>query len=554
MRPLIPCLLLALLLPVPDAAARRARPSPGGPFHIAVAPFEGDGGGGLLLAEAMELELELVETVMVTGDRWLRSDLRQAGEAGWTPAGLTRILQKRGIDILVRGRRAGDGVEVIAFGKDGQPRFVQRFPLPRDPDASAREIIGALTPTLLRWARAPVVRAPRERPARAPASPPPADDLDDADLFVDVDEPASRRPVRDAPLEAADAMPAGDAVPPRARPSEEEWDSPVKSPRPSPAPVDGGGRRLLDEDAPKKQPRRQARRRVVDDEPAERSRRTMADPEEERGAGDKASPFPWLSLSAGASAEPWYYGYAALRYAQDDLTLPLLTAGGVSARVIYWPIAYAGVEAHGHVSYLPIDAGTESIRPSELKALHFGGGLMARARYPFTFGDFTVAPGVRAGYRHWSSTVEPQTSLDDDLGLTLVPGWTMHALAVGADVLFAYVIGRWRVELEAQAEPLPLMIYEEKPDNPGAIAKPLGAAGALILRVPVYGPLFVSLEGRGTAVLVEWACRSDGSPTACYGTRFSPVRKNEAGGRERMEGGESLNVSFGGAAHVGLCF
>lgn len=535
--------LLTLVSTAPEAhARRRAKPTRDGPYSIAVAPFDGEGAGGRTISEAMELELELIETVLVKGDRWLRSDLRRAGKAGWEPSALRRIMKKRKVDILVRGRRAGDRLEVVVFGNDGQPRFAELFALPKNPDASARKIVEAMQPTLLRWPRGKVVELPsssrgvlvRERQRK----PEPAPAVSEEELFVDFEGDDGDDDVRGSQREPAEGGGA--------------WDNDVRT--------DPDDAAVNEPDRPRSASERAAenrRRLLLDDEKEPDDRRpllggdsdrtrpevTMADVED--SDGKRAPPFHWIAVSAGGVVNAWYYEFVAAKDAEDDLSRFFTTYGG-GARVSFWPLEYVGLDVMAAVTTFHVQAEGLPVRPTELDVLGISAGASARARYPFKLGSFAFAPGVRAGYRYWGSTVEPQTNTEDDRAFTLIPGWQMHALSVGAELDASFVIDQWRFEAELHAEPLPLVRYEETPDNPAVYSRPLGGSATLLLRIPIYAPVYVEVSGSTTALFVTW----EGGP----GTRLSQTRTDGSNNRLRVDGGESLNAQFGGGLALGASF
>jgi len=559
---LLAFLLPALLAPDADARRRRRRQKSAGPFPTAVAPFDGDGSGGYAIAESLELELELVETVVIGGDRWLRSDLRKAGDAGYERAGVKRIMKRRKIEILIRGRTRDGELEVYVFGKDGRPRFFETFPEVDDPDDTAREIGRAISPVLKRWSRAKPVsaerRSRRRRVAEREPEPEPEpeeeeeeeeDEEEEVDLFVDFDDDGNevKRPKR--AMDDDDDLPAGDD-------DDEDRSS--------------SGRRLLlgdsdddeeEEEEPRKARSRRRSRMTFDDDDddddededesrgwgddAGKPRQTMADVDSDEGASVPS--LAWINASAGAQLNFWKYDFKGVN--QDhDLVLPFLMNYGGGAHVSVFPIEYVGVEAFASGSFFSVNASGEPVRPSQIDVLGFGGGIGVRARFPFQLGPLTIAPGARLGYRLWAQNVPEQTHAEEDpsRGLTLVPGWTMHAAAIGVDVLLTYVIlKKWRVEVEARVDPMPLVFYVESPDNPGNISRPVGGAGSLNVRIPVWDPVYVEVFGQGIGVRTVW----EGS-----GTRVSANDYDADGNRVTVGGGEGLNMMFGGGLAVGVSF
>mgnify|MGYP000420442268 CR=1 FL=1 len=65
--------------------------------------------GGTPIAESVELELELVEYVVVKTAKTMKRDLRRAGKKGFSQKTLSRIMRKRGLDIVIRGVRERAG-------------------------------------------------------------------------------------------------------------------------------------------------------------------------------------------------------------------------------------------------------------------------------------------------------------------------------------------------------------------------------------------------------------------------------------------------------------
>ena len=79
--------------------------------------------------------------------------------------------------------------------------------------------------------------------------------------------------------------------------------------------------------------------------------------------------------------------------------------------------------------------------------------------------------------------------------LTVVPGYSMHAGAVGVEGFVPMLIAGNRLEIEALGDFLPLTYYEEKPDNPGAVTVGFGWNAMLAVRYGLLGGVFI--EGRG---------------------------------------------------------
>jgi hypothetical protein len=576
--------LLSLTLVAGDAEARRRGRR--APLTIAVAPFVGDGSGGRAMAEAIEIELELVPQVIVKGDRWLRSDLRRAKDRGFERKPLARIMKRRKVDILLRGRAVGDELEVIAFAKDGRPRWVKRYSQPDDIDSAAQDIVAALAVKLKRWRKlrpVPLKAAeaepePEPRPGRRPvAEPEPeADDVDDVD---DV-------------LVEFDAEPGEDAEPePRRRVAADEeedddLDDLLVGGSDDDAKADGGRRRVVaggsDDDDEGEKPRRRARsfdedddeedrprRRTLlsdddgddEDEEEDRSRRryvTMDDDEDEddfrprrsmaevdEGGPLAVGPTHWLAFSGGAGGSLWYYEFAGANPNNDWVLGPFTQFGG-GGSVSVWPIKYVGAQGWFSASMLPgLDIGGFGANPQTLDVIGASAAVTGRARYPFELGMVTVAPGARLGYRYWGAFVDQQTDATDPNNVllkTLVPGWQFHALSVGAEVYVAIRALDRRFEVELQLDALPLTRYDEEPDDPGASSRAfLFGSGQLIVRAPIIHPVFIELYGRGVGGLAEF----EG-----LGTRLA----RDGDPRGPIDGGTVLNSEFGGGAAVGIFF
>ena len=99
-------------------------------------PFEGKGTGGLTAAEAMELELEMVSQARLISSRGLRVQLSQVSPASrFSDTSLSRLMRDFSIDILIRGERVatdseGPQLKIVAYAKDGLPRWISTVPLP----------------------------------------------------------------------------------------------------------------------------------------------------------------------------------------------------------------------------------------------------------------------------------------------------------------------------------------------------------------------------------------------------------------------------------------
>lgn len=535
MRVSFACLGVCLVLLCSLDAGARSRAAAQGPYTLAVAPFDGEKAGGRALAEMLELELEEVETVVVQGDRWLRSDLRRAGDDGWQREPLARILRKRDIQILVRGRMLGGGLEVVAFGDDGRPRFRARFDTPENLDRSAKAIAARLGPALLKWgATRPLVE--RDGPQEGAATP-----VDEQErLFVE------KREVSGAPAERAIAATTADPLDSARDEVPRFLEDPPSPGRDEPRGSQRGkrstGRRLLiSEDEPEEPP---SRITTVSDlpevAPSRRVVQTMAQAEKELAAPR----LPLLLVSGAGTVGGWSYGFTAIDK-QDDFERRYISYGG-GLRLASWLLPYVGVDAHLDVQTYRVSTAPEPVTPKQLTVIAPYGGIVLRGGFPFIVDGSVLSPGLRVGYRYWGSFVDVQTNTEDNLGYTLIPGWQLHAVSVGFEGTLAYRGAPFPVDIEVRLEALPLVRYLELPDNPAQTAVPVGGSGDLIIRLPVYKSVFVEAAGGMTFVFIDWS----GGP----GTRRSTNRIDEEGNRLLINGGESLNLRFGGTIGVGLSF
>jgi hypothetical protein len=555
--------LIALVFAAPDADARRRRRSSNGPLKTAVVPFEGDKSGGVPIAESVELELELVEFVVVKTAKTMKRDLRRAGKKGFAPRTLSKIMRRRGLDIVIRGvrdkasRGRRDKLHVWAYASDGKPRVHFEMSLPgRRVDDAAVDIVKELAPHLGDWKRLKPIGEEQEKPRRKPrvaATPEPADDLGEDDLFVDFDEPGdepkkpkkTRRRIDEEP-DVDDVLAADDEPPPRKPPrrtsrrvlSDDADDEDTER---------AGSRRALltdeDEDEDSLDERRARRRRSVlgdddDDRPRKPSRR-LADDDPNPSDIPLSSVVTLETFGGGAI---WLHDFKG-KIADQSFSPGVLRKLGAGAAASAWFVPNVGATVDLRWMLLPdVSLGNAGLSPPSVSTNELGAGLMLKARYLHEASPTAFAIGARAGYRFNVGTVEPQLDDRENL-LTIIPGWSFHAFALGAEAYMGFIAADRRFEVELHADFLAPQ-YAESPDNPGASVTAFGWDVGLNVRIPIVQPVFANLYGFSGGVFANF----DGT-----GDRFG-LAQNEDGSRSPVAGGTVLNTTSGGGLGIGVFF
>lgn len=540
-------LLATLLMADPASAARRKRRPPRALLNVAVLPFEGKGTGGRDGKDALELELELVETVLVVASDRVEAELRKAGRRAWEADTLASILGKRDVDVLIRaergpGERSPDALLVSAWAADGKPRFFRELALGTEPDVAAASVVGALRPALEGWRDLRPIRLPDPGGDEEGGRLRPEDVLVDDDLGGGSSSRDGRRGRDGAPPERRKAL----EEPP---PAEE----PVKRTRKrSPLDFNEEGD---DPDDRAETRSKKTRRSRFDDDGADDDRdagdgvdesgrrRSIDDLDEGVAMTPSKRAGHVLALSGAFDGGTWYYDFDGGGTGDTTVQAPFYPGGGAVLDV--WPLFFAGVDWVGvdadiAVSAVPfkIQGAGLVVTPSDFVSIQTRGGVAAKLRYSFGNG-FGV--GARAGYRFFGASVEAQTidAGGQTQNLTVVPGYALHAASLGVEAFLPLRLGERRLELEAHADGLPATYYAEAPDNPGATSLGFGWSGSLAVRFEIASGFFVEGRGHSTGVTVQYS--DEGKRVAFVGNQLKP-----------LQGGNVLNLSAGFAVGVGF--
>ncbi|OGQ24713.1 MAG: hypothetical protein A2138_07925 [Deltaproteobacteria bacterium RBG_16_71_12] len=537
--PLLVAAAAALVVAAPAIAKKRKAPRAAA-LNVAVLPFTGKGSGGNDAKEALELELELVETAAVVASDAVADDTRRL-RTPYQADALAPILSRRAVDVLVTGERAvgkddEDVLLVVAYAKDGAPRFFVELPLGRDPQDTAVAVIDALRPALSAWKRQRPVKLPGAEPKRADRS------VRMADVLADDDEdaaPPRRETVSKAEPARRRAEPE-DVEPPRAARDQHRDTSPLAFTKD-------------DADDEPARPKKRKRSLSIDDDAPEETvaRSTIDDAGRRIDAVDEAE-VPadgalahTLAVTAAFDGATWAYSFDGDAVGSAKVNAAFFPGGSVA--VDAWPmrsfgVPWLGLEADGAVAFVPfrINARQVPVTPEALTATHYRLGVMVKGRYALKNG---IAFGARLGYRYYGASIEAQTV---DVGgqtenLTVVPGFEFHTAAIGAEAFVPILLGKQRLEIDLKADALPLTYYEEKPDDPGGTSLAYGWYASAGVRYDIVAGFYGELRGQTIGAIADYS--NQGGRKIFVGDQL-----------ETLAGGDVLNFTLGFSAGVGFMF
>ncbi|HEY4219962.1 MAG TPA: hypothetical protein VGO62_01440, partial [Myxococcota bacterium] len=393
---------LALLFATPAWAAKKKRHRQTG-LALVVLNFTGKNTGGADAKEALELELELVDSVQVGASDTLQNDVQAVGKRAFDASVLSGLMQKHKVDILVRGERGRgekelDALLVTAFGKDGQPRFFKELPLGREPDETAGAIAADLKTALASWKA--------QKPIKLPSPDDAADTghskISAADVLAD-DDPDKHAPPPPPKKAAASgrvtsAIDDDDDPPPAA---------PKKADKKASAASSSDGSPLDFNNDPADTPKKH-RASVDDDSPPEKVARSDIDDSGRRhtiddvsdAAKDADQPAKLahaLAISGAFDGATWYYAFDG--GGVGDTAVAATFYPGGSASVDFWPLKFLGVDAELGLAAVPfkISGGDVAVTPSEFTAIQTRAAVALKGRYTLKNG---IGLGVRLGYRY----------------------------------------------------------------------------------------------------------------------------------------------------------
>jgi hypothetical protein len=223
---------------------------------------------------------------------------------------------------------------------------------------------------------------------------------------------------------------------------------------------------------------------------------------------------------------------------------------GVGARVDVWPLSFVGIDGHARVSlvnFVISNADDIKLEPGSFTTWQIDTGLFLKARYLVELEGVGFGIGGRVGYRYQGATNAPQDIPHADntgrVPLTLVPGFDVHALAVGAEVYVPVILAGRRLEIDVRAEALPVTLYAEKPDAPGENSSAFGVSAGVDVRYDLLGGFFLELGGGATGMSATFEGTGDR-------VRLSDV----ADETEAYQGGGVLNWSASFRGGLGFMY
>lgn len=519
-------MVAALLLASPASARRRKKKTakPPEPLDIAVMPFGVlRGADAKAASDALELELELVDNVRVQDAGAIAADLSAAADP-FAPGTIKSAMARRSIEVLVTAPAGFARPFIVVYAKDGKARVLKELPRGAGPDEMAATALAVIKPALPKWSSLKPQALP-ERAGRGVDVDVVGDDDDDDDLPRGSDKRASR----------------------------------VQDDDDDVAPVDDGASRrkrtagLDDDDDSLKRDER--RRRALDDSDGEsldqRKRRSLADVEDET-SGDGAGPTKTshiLALSGTFDGAGWYYAFEG----NDNVQPVPVGAGfhpGGSVRGDLWLQEFVGVDVSAALSTVQFQINSNpnlEVAPNRFLSIHANAGVSGRGRLMLHLSDDgvlrTIGLGARVGYRFWQGSVETQRILVNNRILTVVPGFSMHALTVGPELYVPLFVLDRRFEIELKLDTMPLTRYAETPDNPGKNSLAFGYHAELLARFDLYGGFFVELAGKSTGATVNF--EGEGDRVTVGGNDSDLVT---------LKGGRSVNVAGGFSVGVGFMY
>ena len=466
----------------PVAAKRKSRPPPAPqePLDIVVLPFDVLRGKEARAArEALELELELVDNVRVQDNGALKAELDKARD----PLSATTIkaaMARRSIEVLVLTPTGYERPLVAMYGADGRPRAVKELPRGASPDQMAATALTVLRPALLQWRTLPPITLPGR----------------DGDVEAPV-KGGKRNP--DPPVVEGD--PPID-TPPRRRSLDDDEDS-------APLATDDG-----DEDERK----RRAALDDAEDDNLEGGRRRTIDDADEPGHAKFGAPVKSTHVFAASGTfygAGWTYTFDGNNNIEPDPVNAGFYPGG-ALRVDLWPTEFFGIDAGvsaSLVQFLINSSANITVAPSRFSSTRINAGGALKLRWLARFADDgplrLIGLGGRLGYRLWQGSVETQRVNGTDRILTVVPGFSLHSLAVGPEIYLPIFVFDRRLELELKVDALPLTRYAETPDNPGQNSLAFGYHAELSVRVDVVSGFFIEAAGTSTGLTINFEGTGD---------------------------------------------
>jgi hypothetical protein len=493
--------------------------------------------------ESIELELELVDNVRVQESEAVEQDLDALGEDAFEPGSLSRVLRRRGVEVLIAAPADLGRSVVVVFAADGKPRIVKDLPRGAPADQLTATTMAVLKPALARWAK----QKPVPLPAGGKGRDRDTGVVDDDDVLVQADR--VKKPARNDD----DADDDGGRKP---RVRDKDRDRSRGRTRGDDAGDDPGEVTRVREEASTRG--RAALDTTDDDTLGQRERRSLTDIEEDDvpvgGAGPvKATHL--IAMSGAFEGATWRYTLET-----DNGIAPKPVAAGFfpggAVRFDLWPWEFAGIDAAATIASVPFvippvrDASGNvvlQVTPGNFSAVQVNVGGALRGRWMLRFAEDgpvrMVGLGGRLGYRYWSSSTETQLISGSQKLLTVVPGFTFHGLTIGPEVYLPVFVADRRFEFELKLDTVPLTFYGEAPDNPGGSSLAFGYHAELLARFDILSGVFVELAGKSTGATINF--EGPGNRVTFVTNDAEPVR---------LEGGRALNFTAGFTVGLGFMY
>jgi hypothetical protein len=530
-----------LVLSVPALAAGGRKPTDD-MLDIAVMPFVAVGGEAQEAKEALELELELVETARVQSSEALQTELNDLDGDPFAPDALAVVMKRRGIEVLVATPEGLSKRVVVAFAADGRARLVKELPRGAGADQLAATTMAALKPLLSKWSKAKPVALPEPTPTKKRAR---MDDDVTGESGV-VPEPGRKKKDAKSPKAARKST-----TPEKPGRDENESGSRKKTPRlddeqdQEESSNGSDNKRWAQAEDPSAAPSAAADARAGDD------RRSPIDTDAPTSPSSSTKGTHVLALAGAFAGSTWNYRFETQGAAPSPVTASFYP--GAAVRFDLWPLDFVGFDADASVANVQFQIRSSgegagrgvAITPNQFASTQVNAGASLRGRWLLRFSDQgalrLVGLGGRLGYRLWQASVEPQVITGTQTKLTVVPGFQFHGLTVGPEVYLPLFVADRRFEFELKVDTLPLTFYGESPDNPGASSLAFGYHAELIARFEVLGGFFVELAGRSTGATIEFEGTGD---------RVTTIPGNDQ--PIVLSGGQAQNSTMGFTAGLGF--
>jgi hypothetical protein len=522
--------IAAMLLASPASARRRKKKAakPPAVLDIAVVPFGVlRGADSKAASDALELELELVDRVRVQDAGAVSADLSAASDP-FSPAVIKKAMARRSLEVLVTAPAGFARPFIVVYASDGKPRVLKELPRGAGPDEMAATALAVIKPALPKWSSLKPLPLPA-RAGRGVDVDVLGDDDDDDDDVADNGRgggSTDRRAPAD-PDDDADA--GGSGTNDRRRTAGLDDDDDGSDLGKKRGALDAGDGDSLDQ----------------------RRRRSLADVED-GASGSAAGPTKLshiLALSGTFDGAGWYYAFEG----NDNVQPVPVGAGfhpGGSVRADLWLQDFVGVDVSAALSTVQFQINSNpnlEVAPNRFLSVHANAGVSGRGRLLLHLSDDgplrTIGLGARLGYRFWQGSVETQRILANNRILTVVPGFSMHALTVGPELYVPIFALDRRFEIELKIDTMPLTRYAETPDNPGKNSLAFGYHAELLARFDLYGGFFVELAGKSTGATVNF--EGEGDRVTVGGNETDLVT---------LKGGRSVNVAGGFSVGVGFMY